>query len=442
MEKRVRKIEVNELKKSDEMKTDEQRLIELAKPEKTYKDCSYKTTLPKNWVNQNYREELEKYDKCQILRGSVKQAPHNKETREKMEQAEKEWERTKMESLKVDVNRWANFLVISTLKRKLCSSSPVPIVEIQEIRNSLELTNDVDKKAELFYNWLVAKFVAGYDSVSFQELYLAKDFVRKCIEPFLSTGLASPLNNKAAYGLDFVSPQSSKMTIRELFEIIMTNLKEIDEKVRQGLSHYCEHSDINSLQKYFEGDLKTDDKEIELSMWAVIRKVSRQLGFCEPKEELAHNIFYTVLAADAKLLERYKDNYVDIGQALIKHSLPSNYCSEISDIIQKTHRLLDRSVDVLLEAAYIKEEDYARNRNNIMEKVDDIWREYCEINVAIDEAEVKVLANLAKAEIDDVVKGKQIWEFSRIFDKLHRRNKRVFNIAQSAIFGLPYVEFH
>jgi hypothetical protein len=220
----------------------------------------------------------------------------------------------------------------------------------------------------------------------------------------------------------------------------MDKLEQIDEEVRQCLSIYCTSSNIESLREYYEDELKEYDKQIEITMWAVIRKGCRQLDFCEQKEELAHNVFYTVLAADAKLLERYKDNYVDILKILIQFALISAHCSKLTAVISKTHNLLVKAVEVLLEAAYFKAENGKNNRHSIVERINEIINEYYKIDKDICELEKEVLKTLIESEMGYLVKGAQIWGYSRIFDRLHRHNKRVMNIAQSAMFGLPSVE--
>lgn len=125
---------------------------------------------------------------------------------------------------------------------------------------------------------------------------------------------------------------------------------------------------------------------------------------------------------------------------VIQFPLTNSECSKITEITYKTHNLLTKAVNVLMDAAYLQVKSCKNGRQDIVVRINGIINEYFEIDKTITKMENEVLQNLMESDIDYAVKGEQIWGYSRIFDRLHRHNKRVMNIAQSAMFGLPSVE--
>lgn len=276
MEKRKKEIPIDKQKESVYNKVYQiNRSIRFGKQRPSFKDCSFEATFPNDWIIDNYSEEASKYNASKL----------DQEARE-------EWEKAKKASFYVCFTRQANFLSVSAPTKEICLSPSVPNQEIEEVKNSLIGVFDENKKMELFYNWLIAKFVAGYDTVSFESLGFNEAFLNKCTDPFTRKGFASPLKNGVTDGLDFVNATNSRKSIKELFDIIRLTIEQIDCKVRKCLSIYCKSSDIGPVKEYYENDLKEYDKQVELAMWAVIRKGCRQLCFYEPKEMLC-TMFFT-----------------------------------------------------------------------------------------------------------------------------------------------------
>lgn len=397
--------------------------IRIPKMESSFDKSSFSVSIPKEWVLNNFKEVSEVYDKYHPL------VKFNKDAKDK-------WETINHDSFYLNYILHGYLLLGIAPEKGICSSKPtkVPSDEIEEIKNSIDLIQDINQKAELLYNWLIAKFIAGYDTISFTSLRQSRNFLEKCTDPFTRLGFGSQFRNESDYGLTFSNTSDS---IRDLFDKIMIELREINDNVTKLLLSYNSSSDIASLKEYYENELKQRDKQVEVIMWAVIRKGCRQLDFCESREELAHCIFYTVLAADAKLLERYKDNYIDIADIILEFRIPGDYCSKIADITNRTYSLLAAAVTVLLDSAYSDTGRGKDSRQHILKEVYRINNECSKIDQQIDREEEIVLQTLMKQKNLQVT---QIWGYSRIFDRLHRHNKRIMNIAQSAMFGLPSVE--
>lgn len=433
MEKRRRIIKISNQKKY-------RPTIKFYKQEQVHEKCTFGASLPKNWVIENFKDELEKYDILQYLR---KSPPHvNKEA--ELEKAEEEWKRAK-EMFCINVDRQGNVLIVSCDKKGVHSPSSISSQEIEDLRNSLKSTTELERKVKLVYNWLIAKFVAGYDNIPLSKLDEKRAFLKKVIDPFGDTCFVVPLGAYLTDGLDFKNAPGLNKWILEIYEIVMDKLKEIDTIVRGCLTEYSKSHDVEALRKEYLNLVDNYDRQIEIIMWAVIRKICRYIDFREVREELSHTIFYIVLAADAKLLERYKDNYLDIIKALLDFSLPEAYCYDIARLVEKTFNLLQRAVDILLASAYLKEEPeyseiYKEIREAIIEETRRIIEDCYTLDLNINEIKEKVKTKLIQQDTYTIEKGYQIWGYSRVFDRLHRHNKRVMNIAQSAMFGLPSIE--
>lgn len=391
------------------------RKIKFFKKKKPYDKSSFGICLPKRWVTETYKEEFEKAGPLELY---------------------------------ANVDRCGSSVVIMPDKGDIPSSF-VSDQDLQILANSLKLMKREDKKANLLYNWLVGIFITGYDGVSFKTFQeTERALLKKALEPFRDTSFVLPLGTYLWEGLDFKNPPDSQKSVKQLYTVIMEKLQEIDEKVRRYLNLYCKSNDFEALRKHQAKLMSSYDRQIEMILWAVIRRICRKLDFKEEREELPRTIFYIVLAADAKLLERYKDNYLEIINALLEFSLPGVHCDRIATLIEYTFSLLKGAVNVLLQSAYLKEkviykgdEEYREERQRIAMAASKIREECDKLKVEIKKTGEAVLEGLIKTIAHaPMEKGRQIWGYSRIFDRLNRHNKRVVNIAQSAMFGLPSVE--
>ena len=413
--------------------------IIIHKQKSNIEESSFRISIPSSWVKEFYEEELEEYKRLQ------KTHPQRDPSLKKFKQ----------ESLYAYINRQENILLVSSYKEKASMPSSTPSVvsdqEMQELNDSLRLTKDLERRATSLRNWVIAKFVEGYDNVPLSKLREDRAFLKKVTNPLEGTCFVIPWGTYITDGLDFKKALGSDKSILDIYGIIMEKLGEMDSTVRGCLIQYCKTHNKKTLLHDFKNLSFNYDKQIEILMWAVIRKICRYLDFREAKEELSHIIFYIVLAADAKLLERYKDNYLDIIKALHVSSLPEVYCRDIATLMEKSFNLLQRGVEILLASAYLTEPYFTELnlkgpeisqviREAITEETHRIMEECNALDLNINELEGKVLTELTLLSTYTAEKGRQIWGYSRVFDRLHRHNKRVMNIVQSALFGLPTVE--
>jgi hypothetical protein len=389
------------------------RRLKFANYKKPVTYRSFAVNVEKDWINKYYGDDLKKM------------TPHD-------------------EPPEVRVGRLDPALIIMPLVYR---STPFTFDVAVFFKSSGLEDIDENKKAFFLYSKMLGTFISGEDVVIFKNIKKYTTALEKALEPFTLTGFVAPHGRDIIQGLDFEKSIQSKRTIKELFQEIERYLESINNIVTDGLLEFAGNNDINVLKECKENLLRCCDRQVEMYMWAVIRKVCRQLNFKEAREELIDPAFYIILAADAKLLERYKDNYTEILNSFIDFSLPKTYSREIADLIGRTSSSLKKAINLLYQVAYRMSpmgykdtiEESRKLKQDISEATLEVIEECEKLGTDIEKLEKLIKEKIAQ-ELKQLKTINWIWGYSRIFDRLYRHRKRVLNIVQSGSFEIPVVD--